>query len=149
MSNNTSSVQNTKQPVVPSSDWANWALLQAYYTGLSQGVEVADKHILPELIINRFAQIAGEHQCGNSPIPGPRSYVILTDGGLWGRGKTIAEAVKAAKSYTRTALVRATLVINDDKPTVDEWGRVSSSSLSMQVYLGAIGTVGSILNANK
>ena len=140
-----------KTPVTPSPDWANWALLQAWFTHQSQGNPVldSDRPALAEMIINRFAAILGEgHNWGDIPL-GPRSYVVLTNAGLWGRGKTLVDAVKATKSYSKTHKVTAVLVLNDDKPTVDGYGTVHSSSVSSQFNLGVVGTVGSILNVNK
>lgn len=126
-------------------NWANWALIAAWFERQCQGIPFPEdkRSELATIIAERFKQTVGEREHG------PRSYVVLTNAGLWGVGKTLVEAVKNAKSYSKTHVVTALLVLNDDKPSVNGWGIVESSSQSTQIMLGIIGTVGSILNANK
>lgn len=136
---------SVKDKDTPVASWANWALIAAWFERQCQGEPFPDdkRPELAEVMAKRFKDTLGEREHG------PRSYVILTNAGLWGVGKTLVEAVKNSKSYSKTHLVTALLVLNDDKPTVDSWGTVHSSSLSSQFNLGIVGTVGSILNANK
>lgn len=140
---------NTNQPVKDESslspDWANWALITAWFDKQCQGVPFPEdkRPELAQIIAERLKQQVGEREHG------PRTFVVLTNAGLWGMGKTLVEAVTNAKSYSKTHRVTAVLVLNDDKPWVDDWGHVRSSSKSAQINLGIVGTVGSILNANK
>lgn len=130
---------------IPLTSWANWALLRAWFERQCQGVPFPEeKRVeLGEVIINRFKETVCENDHG------PRCYVILTNAGLWGTGKTLEEAVNNAKSYSSKHLVRAVLILNADKGWVDNWGTVHSDAKSTQICLGTIGTVGSILRACK
>ena len=98
---------------------------------------------------HRLQQFHGDDV--DAPVkPGPRSYVVLTNSGHWGRGNTPVAAAREAKragaSNGDNALL--VLVLNDSKPEVNQAGSVISNSDSAQVSIGVIGTIGAIIKAN-
>ena len=76
-------------------------------------------------------------------------FVLVTDCGHWGRGKTIEEAayetMKAGASRRSKAQLR--VFLNDEDPGVTSYGYFTGSSDSMSVHVGWIGTLGAIINA--
>ncbi len=124
----------------PSASWANWALINAYEEATSE-----TKPAVADLIVKRFEKTV------SAALPGPRSFLVMTDWGTWGRGPTLAEAAaKALKAGApRKAKALATLVLNDAEPWVSSDGLTSASSVATLVYLGVVGTLGSILKVNK
>ncbi len=124
---------------IPQANWNNWALIQA----LSEAKTPEEIALVRGLIAQRFKETLNDME-----DRGPRSFLIIATGGYWGRGKDLNEAAKASKAG-RTEKAFAYLVLNDDKPSVDDYGRAHASSVATLISLGAIGTIGAILNANK
>ena len=136
-------MNNTKTKTeTPTAEWANWALINAYE---EVGIDAATKASVSDLIKTRFNETV------SATNHGPRTYVVMTDWGTWGRGTTLAEsAAKALKAGApRKAKAIVTLVLNDADPGIGSDGSLWSSSKSTTVYLGVVGTLGSILTANK
>lgn len=137
----------------PESNWANWALLQAWFTRKSQGVPVPDSErpALAELIVNRFAQLVGGEFAESDPVKrGPRCFIIIATGGYWGKGKTLEEAAKNSKaSRSEKAFVYLVLNAAESSVWVDGYGTAQSDAPgAMFVEIGKT-TVGGILSANK
>jgi len=126
----------------PTAEWANWALINAYE---EVGIDVTAKAEVADLIKTRFVESLCETDHG------PRTFVVLTDWGTWGRGETLAEAAaKAVKAGApRKAKAVVTLVLNDHQPSVNQHGGTFASSKATLLHLGVVGTLGSILTANK
>lgn len=119
----------------PSTDWANWALRQAWYDGNRT-------EALGSIMAERLHEIEN----------GPRAFVVCTDCGHWARGATLVEAVRAVAKIAsgRKSLVRAWLAANDKEPFVDSYGTIHAGSAgAVLVTIGTVGTVGSILGAQK
>jgi hypothetical protein len=125
----------------PSANWANWALINASLVAS----DATTKAAVADLITKRFVETVSENNHG------PRTFVVLTDWGTWGRGATLAEAAaKAVKAGApRKAKAVATLVLNDAEPTVTSHGELLASSGATLLYLGVVGTLGGILTANN
>ena len=121
-----------KPDETPASNWANRALERALHG--SNEERLAAQPIAAQRLL--------------ATVSGPVSYLAICTGGYWGRGATLEEAVKNSKAG-RAEKVFGYVILNDAKPTVDGFGTACSSSASHQVSLGKIGTVGSVLNANK
>lgn len=99
---------------------------------------------------HRLQKLVGEDP--DAPVkPGPRSFVLVTNGGHWGRGNTLQSAATNASNAgaSKAELCVGVLVLNDNTPAVNQAGSVISNSDSAQLNIGAVGTIGSILRANK
>lgn len=120
---------------IPQSNWANWALIRAVKSGGEVAAAAAP------IVVERFVATLDEDRR-------VERYVAVCTGGYWGRGSTLEDAVRNSKAR-RTERVYASLVLNDPEPMVDGYGTVCAASGAHIVGLGKIGTVGSILNANK
>lgn len=121
---------------------ATWAILQEVFKpdGDANAVLYA---------AHRLQQFHGDDI--DAPIkPGPRSYVMLTNSGHWGRGNTpVAAALEAKRAGARNGdHACLVLVLNDSTPEVNEAGMVISNCDSAQLQIGMIGTIGSILRVN-
>lgn len=142
--------------VMPDDSWANWALLQAYRLGKSQGTPVPEsaRPKLTELIVDRFGQLTGEDSWKDGgdakPVKSPRAYLVIATGGYWGKGKTIEEAAKNSKAGAKEkAFVTVVLNANPENVWVDSWGAGQSDAPgSMFVNVGKT-TIGGILSANR
>ena len=123
-------------------EYANWALIKAYEDA---GIDATTKAEVADLIKNRFTETVSHTSHG------PRTFVVMTDWGTWGRGETLAEAAaKALKAGApRKAKAIATLVLNDAEPGICSDGSLSYASKGTSIYLGVVGTLGSVLLANK
>ena len=123
-------------------EYANWALIKAYEDA---GIDATTKAEVADLIKNRFVESVCEKDHG------PRGFLVLTDWHTWGRGETLAEAAGSAlkAGAPRKAKAVVTLVLNDAKPSVNQHGGTCASSGATLLYLGVVGTLGSILTANK
>lgn len=148
--------QTTKNPSddIPDATWNNGALFQAWKdcdeahrTTLPM---VITKAALAEVVVNRFMETVGAFT-GGVPVNSPHSYLVATSGGHWGRGALLYLAANAASEAgarnSETAL--AWLVLNDSEPYVDSNGTANASSAATMINLGKVGTIGSILRANK
>lgn len=124
--------------------WATWYLLTHGLT------EATPPHGLPYFCMVRLQKLLGETERAGI-TPGPRSIVLIGTGGHWSRGANMVEAAKGMlkAGAGRTERVQAVLVLNDDTPEVNQVGEVVSNSASAQLTLGLVGTVASILNAEK
>lgn len=123
----------------PTTEWATWALLKKWETNKSTD--------LANLIAGRLRDTATEPESGG----GLRSFLVMTDWGTWGAGKTLAEACEKAKraGAPATAKAIAHAVLNDDKPHVTSDGMPTARSSAAFIYLGAIGTLSSVMRAAK
>lgn len=132
----------TKSETVVNANWANWALIAALDDKTQCRAEVV------EIILARFQQTLGDY---NNPNKGPVRYMVATNDGHWGRGSDLASACDTAKKAGagRTAKVMGWLVLNDEKPYVDQMGTANASSTATLLNLGMVGTIGSVLNAQK
>jgi hypothetical protein len=136
----------TTDPELPQADWANWALIKAALGPLNPRTDYAKA-----LCANRLQQLVGDNCESYDVKPGPRSFIILSGDGHWGRGNTVGEAAKKAlqSGARRPSTATGVLVLNDGTAEVNECGSVISDSQSAQFNLGVIGTIGSVINANK
>ena len=136
----------------PNAGWANWALLQAWFTRQSQGTPIPDSErpALAELMVERFAALAAERGSGQHDKAGPRCFVIIATGGYWGKGKTMEEAAKNSKAGAKEkAFVYMVLNADIDKVWIDGYGAAHCDSPgSLFLEVGKT-TIGGILNANK
>lgn len=133
-----------KKDETPQSNWAGWALLQA-----AEKPGALEKGSLGWLLAERLGKLFGHNPDGEFK-PGPRSFVVYTNCGHWGRGNTLEAAAKKAydAGASKTSRASAVLVLNDATPEVNQGGSVISESDSEQLSLGVVGTIGSIINAN-
>ncbi len=124
----------------PSAAWSNRALLEAY-----ESADAGSKPAVADLIVSRLAETVSDHKHG------PRAFLIMTDWGTWGRGKTLAAAAgKAVEAGApRKAKAVAFLALNDDSPSVSSDGMVWAGAKSTLISLGAIGTLSSVISAAK
>jgi hypothetical protein len=132
--------QEKKDNETPNPKWATWGLVR----------EARKLANLPPIIgwcLDRLEAL----NVGDGHKPAPCAFIITTNSGHWGRGKTIAEAAKTALKAggRRTDRATVTLVINDETPEVNKSGYLITDSMAAHKQLGCVGTLGSILNANK
>lgn len=131
--------------------WANWALLQAWFTKQSQGNPFPDskRSELGELIVNRFAETIEE----TYPVgakPSPRTFLVIATGGYWGKGKTLAEATKNSKAgFREKALIYLVLNASEESVWVDGYGKAHSDAPGAVFMEIGKSTVGGINQANK
>lgn len=125
----------------PQPSWATWALLNEAF---KPGVLVPGS--VPEMCVHRLAQLAGQDP-GCPVKPGPMARVVITNDGHWGRGKTLGEAAAAAlkAGARRTAVAFVAIVLNDDKPEVNDGGSIVANSDSFILNVGNVGKLGGIL----
>ncbi len=99
--------------------------------------------IVSDLLAERIRKLVGGSDAG------PRSFVVYTGCGRWGRGETLKEAAQAAhkEGAKKTEPARASLVLNDAVPFVDNSGAVNAASAAAIIRLGGVGTVGALLSA--
>ena len=125
----------------PNEKWNNWALLKAYE-------EPAHEAIRPQIA----GWIAARFKASLDDLaPGPRSFLVITSCGHWGRGTNLAEAALAAKKSggRRPSKAVVTLVLNDGTAQLNNYGSVLADSVATILHIGAVGTLGGLLNANK
>lgn len=127
---------------IPNAKWATWGLVKAIRK------EMPDMSPLLKWIVDRLETY--DIGCGGENVSHKVSYII-TANGYWGRGKTVAEAAEACRKSgaPRTFKACLTIVINDETPEVNEAGYLITESDATSRCVGLIGTIGSILNANK
>jgi len=131
----------------PNPSWNTWSLIQEARKQLASNK--GNSTFISELfhwIVDRLEKFDiswAKH--------GPITFVITTDDGHWGQGDSIDYAAQAAYANGASKIARAmlTIVINDATPWVNDYGVVNSSSQSALKNIGIVGTVGSIINANK
>lgn len=129
--------EERKEEETPSALWATWALVKE--------ARKVDQLPLIKWIIDRL-----EAYDVGANAPGPVSYLITTNGGHWARGKTLVEAAKTILKYAnRTEKANVTIVINDATPEINSAGYTITESVATHRNIGVVGTIGSILNANK
>lgn len=130
---------------VPNAKWQTWALIDAAFK---------DDHntigSVYSFCVNRLQQLVGD--CSEYSVkPGPRSFVVLTSDGHWGRGASLAEAAQLAlkAGARRSSPTHGVLVLNDATPEVNQMGSVIAESEAAILQLGPLGTVGALINAGK
>lgn len=127
------------------SKWATWALLNEAFNSDSDRFNESQRQC-----VRRLQQLAGSNP--DFPVkPGPRMFVIITSGGHWGRGQTLGEAAKTTRKAgaARSEIAVGILVLNDATPEINGGGGLITESIAETYQLGRLGTLGSILNANK
>lgn len=98
--------------------------------------------------VSRLQELVGMNE-EHGPISG-RCFVVVGPG-YWGRGKTLTDAALACRTTGawRSDRACAYLILNDATPEMNGGGMLITDAKASAFYLGAIGTLGSILTANK
>jgi len=122
----------------PNATWATWALLnEANDIGNS-------RHGQKVLFLCRDRLDAISNQASSPTI---KRYVVATEDGYWGRGKSLSEAAEDAHLIGGSRWKKAfvTIVLNDETPEIGSNGALITEACAEVITVGSVDTLKSIL----
>ena len=119
----------------PNATWATWALLNEANKPDPQ---------TSALFLCRDRLDAISNQASSPTI---KRYVVATEDGYWGRGKSLSEAAEDAHLIGGSRWKKAfvTIVLNDETPEIGSNGALITEACAEVITVGSVDTLKSIL----
>ena len=125
----------TSDDATPNATWATWALLNEANKPDPQ---------TSALFLCRDRLDAISNQASSPTI---KRYVVATEDGYWGRGKSLSEAAEDALLIGGGRWKKAfvTIVLNDETPEINAVGALITEACAEVITVGGVDTLKSIL----